>query len=228
MNNMKRYLFILLAAAALCSCDHSSEPTPVMIDFTYDRLSPYMVQFTNYSHGCDSYRWDFGDGAYSYDKDATYTYSSLGTYTVSLTGTADGQKHIIQQTIRLTAPHVFFAGYTLYSIPYENRYYKLVFKDDNLLPSSWDFFTIYSPLLDNSYLPYTKIWSNPQELTNLDSHSYYTVEVIRTIDASSTANDVSCMKKKLMVKDIKTYQPTYILQTETGATVVGIEMYYEY
>lgn len=224
---MKRYLYIILAAI-LCSCSGENEPTPVLIDFDYERLSPYMVQFTNYSHGCDEYRWDFGDGAYSYDKDVVYTYSGLGTYTVSLTGTANGQKHILQQTIRLTAPHVFFAGYTLYAIPYENRYYKLVFKDDNLMPSSWDFYTIYSPLLDNSYLPYTKIWSEPHELTNLESHDYYTVEVIRTTNASSTAGDVSCMKQRLTTKQIKTYQPEYILQTETGSTAVGIVMYYEY
>lgn len=224
---MRRLLFAIMAAAALCSCERKPDQS-VLIDFDYVRVSPYMVEFTNYSHGCDSYRWDFGDGSWSTDYDATYVYSSTGTYTVTLTGTCQGIKHSLQQRVQITKPNVYFAGYTLYAIPYENRYYKLVFKDDNLLPSSWDFKTVYTPLLDNTDIPYYKTWATPKLLVDLSSHSYYTVYVYRTTNASNEDNDVQCMKQQLKVSDILKYQPEYVLHSSTDGTIVGIQMAYDY
>lgn len=226
----KRLFFVLLTAAALCACkDPYTEPyTIVNVDFDYDRLSPLTFSFTNNSTGCTSYRWDFGNGMFSTGKDAMITYEACGNYTVTLTGTdADGQKHRYSETVKVTQPTVYIAGYTLYKIPYENQYYKLEFKDDNLLPSSWDFNIIYSPMLDNTDLPYTYRMNNPVPFDNLESHTYYTVQVYRSANASSSS-DKSCLKQKMYVKDILTYQPELILRTETDGTVVGVLLGYEY
>lgn len=220
---MKKVLLFIVAALLMACHDDV-----VLVDFDCERVSPLMYSFTNNSLGCDEYKWDFGDGTWSYGTNATHEYEELGTYIVTLTAIADGEKYDKRVKINVTEPLIYFAGYTLYSIPYEDRYYKVVFKDDNLFPSSWDFQTIYTPILDNTDIPYTTMWKQPQVLEDIDSHSYYTIQVIRTTNASNDNNDVSCTKQKLTVKDIKKYIPEYILKTETGSTTIGIHMEYRY
>lgn len=220
---MKKVLLFIVAALLMACHDDV-----VLVDFDCERVSPLMYSFTNNSLGCDEYKWDFGDGTWSYGTNATHEYEEPGTYIVTLTAIADGEKYDKRVKINVTEPLIYFAGYTLYSIPYEDRYYKVVFKDDNLFPSSWDFQTIYTPILDNTDIPYTTMWKQPQVLEDIDSHSYYTIQVIRTTNASNDNNDVSCTKQKLTVKDIKKYIPEYILKTETGSTTIGIHMEYRY
>lgn len=220
---MKKVL-LFIVAALLMACHNDV----VVVDFDCERVSPLMYSFTNNSLGCDEYKWDFGDGMWSYGTNATHEYEEPGTYIVTLTAIAGGEKYDKRVKINVTEPLVYFAGYTLYSIPYEDRYYKVVFKDDNLFPSSWDFQTVYTPILDNTDIPYTTMWKQPQVLEDIDSHTYYTIQVIRTTNASNDNNDVSCTKQKLTVKDIKRYLPEYILKTETGSTTFGIHMEYRY
>lgn len=218
-------IILFIAAAFLMACHNNNV---VMVDFDCERVSPLMYNFTNNSLGCEEYKWDFGDGMWAYGVNATHEYAEPGIYIVTLTAIANGEKYDKRVKINITEPLVYFAGYTLYSIPYEDRYYKVVFKDDNLFPSSWDFQTVYTPILDNTDIPYTTIWKQPQVLEDIDSHTYYTIQVIRTTNASNDNNDVSCTKQKLTVKDIKRYLPEYILKTETGSTTIGIHMEYRY
>lgn len=200
--------------------------TQVYIDFGYARNSPVIVSFTNRSTGCDSYKWDFGDGTWANGKDATHAYEKLGTYTVTLTGTKGSQKYDKTATIKLTEPTIYFAGYTLYSIPYENKYYRLVVKDDALLPSSWDWNTVYTPLLDNSDMPYTKIFNNPVAIDKPYNHDYWTIKLERNNSASGSGT--SCMTAKLKLSELKQYQEEYIFRSESGNTAIGVIMAYVY
>lgn len=223
---MRRTLFGLVAVL-LCACSHRN--APAVIGFEYDRIAPLMVEFTNTSSGFESYKWDFGDGTWSYGQDAIKGYETTGTYTVTLTGTAaDGSKYDHRTTIELTVPDIYITGYTLYAIPYENRYYKLIFKDDALLPSSWDWYTIYSPLLDETDIPYTYDFVHPVMIEQPNNHDYWTVQVVRNTTTSGDADDVSCMKGKITRQQLLQYLPEYVLQTETGSTAVGIRMGYDY
>lgn len=215
----------ILFAVLLIGC---KQQTQVLVDFDVTRRTPLLYEFTNYSHGCDSYKWDFGDGSWAYGTDAYHAYEKPGTYTVTLIGYSDGGSHQRQQTLYVTTPAVYIAGYTLYSIPVENRYYKTVFKDDALLPSSWDFESAYTPLIDEDMLPYSVRFQTPRLMENIDAHDYYTVQLIRTNNAANDDNDVSCTKQKWRVSDIKEYQPEYIFQTESGATAFGVIIEYAY
>lgn len=48
-------------------------------------VAPYTVNFISNSSGSNlTYKWEFGDGGTSTQKDPSYTYNSLGKYTVSL------------------------------------------------------------------------------------------------------------------------------------------------
>lgn len=221
---MKRAYLIFLIACACAGC----KPGIAVIDFSLERVAPLMFRFQNLSSGCEGYQWDFGDGTVSYAQNALHTYSSTGIYIVTLTATVDGIKYRHQQQINVTAPAVYISGVVYYNIPYESRYYKVVFKDDALLPSSWDFQTTYTPMLYDSHLPYVMMLSAPRPMENMTAHTYYTVQVIRSSDPSNSSNDAQCMRQQLKVKDLLTYRPEYLIATETGATAIGIRMEYRY
>lgn len=237
---MTKYLYIL-TAVILCSCTskieqeiidittgQQQEDKPAVVAFKAKAIAPFMYEFTNYSTGCTSYKWDFGDGTWSNGTNATHEYDATGTYTVTLTGTAKDGAHDYTTNIIVSQPRIYIAGYTLYKIPYENRYYKVVFKDDALLPSSWDFQTTYTPMLTAADLPYTVRLETLREMVNYQSHEYYIIQVIRNTTTFGSSGEVSCIKAKLKVSDILQYKPEYVFRTETDATAIGIHMQYDY
>ena len=234
-----RFLFVALTALALIACSKKDEPTytpggggggsTVSINFTYNRISPTMVEFTNTSTGCSDFRWDFGDGTWSNGKNATHGYDALGTYTVTLTGTVNGTKYDKAQKITLTKPEIWITGYTIYKIPYENKYYRFYYKDDALLPSDWDCFSRFTPLLTNSDLPYTYKYQNPIMLENPYSHDYWTIQLVRANSTADGSAETSCLKAKLRLSDITgSYNSEYTFRSDAGTTAFGVLLGYEY
>lgn len=223
---MRRTIFYIAVVLTMCAC--TGKNNPVVIDYAITRLSPLMFQFDNRSTGCNSFRWDFGDGTWAETANAVHAYEATGTYSVTMISIANGEKYNKAITVQVTQPDIYFAGFVIYNIPYENKYYKLVFKDDGLLPSSWDFQTAYTPMLTESDLPYVREWTEPKLLENINGHAYYTIEVQRS-NTTSSSTGTQCMKQQLKVKDIlSTYSQEYILQTETGSTAIGLLMLYDY
>lgn len=223
MSTNNRAYILCAILAVLCSCHRND---PVSVDFSYNRLSPLMYEFTNLSVGCTSYKWDFGNGTFSTGRDALCVFDEPGKYTVTLFGEVAGERFNHSEEINVTEPDVYITGYTLYAIPYENRYYKLVFKDDALLPSAWDFQTSYTPMLENADLPFTVRFNQPRAC-DPNKHAYYYVQVMRSTDATSST-DVSCTKQKITQAQLLEYQPEYIIQTESGTCAVGVIMGYDY
>ena len=198
------------------------------VSFYVERIGVMMFDFKNLSKGCESFTWDFGDGMVAYGKDATHVYENIGTYKVTLYGKdKKGYTYKSSQTITIDKPTPYIAGFVLYSIPYEDRYYRFFIKDDAVLPSSWDWSTGYTPLMYNTMLPYTITLSTPHGFENLESHSYYTIQLNR-FTSTYAAGSAQCLKQQLKVSDILKYLPEYHLETETGATSIGIIMAYDY
>jgi hypothetical protein len=48
------------------------------------------INFTNQSSNYESVLWDFGDGAFSFDENASHTYTNNGTYTITLSAFSNG------------------------------------------------------------------------------------------------------------------------------------------
>ena len=221
-----RRAYIYILALVLIGCRGGGNE-PYVLDYEYERLSPLMVRFTNLSGNADEYRWDFGDGTWSTGRNATKVFATTGEYNVTLTCTVNGTRYDRSKRIVLSKPAVYIAGYVLYRIPYENRYYKLIFTDDALLPSSWDFQTTYTRMLDNADMPYSVEFYSARNL-DIYAHDYIQVAVIRTTNATSSDNDVQCMKQKITQKELLQYQPEYVLETSSGSTAVGVVMVYRY
>ena len=72
----------------------------VIVDFDIERTSnPLMYRFPNLSSGATDFRWDFGDGTFSFAKEAAMkTYEKPGTYTVTLTANV-GERQYVQRKV---------------------------------------------------------------------------------------------------------------------------------
>lgn len=232
---MKKYVLLICAIFALMACNERNTPSQGgnssqngTIDFSYQLVEPpFTYSFTNKSKGATDFKWDFGDGSYSYAKDAMYSYESMGTYTVTLSGTINGIKYDCQKKVVVKKPSVYVAGYTLYKIPYNNKYYKVECKDDDWFSTNWGFTTIYTPLLNSSDMPYVKYFSNPLIMDKLDGDNYYTFYVYYTSNTSTTSGDTQCLKQKLQKSQILEYNQENILTSDNGQTKIGILMKYQ-
>lgn len=239
-----RFLFVALAALALIACSKKDEPTynpggggstpgggdkyPPVISFSMERLSPIMVDFANTSQYCNDFTWDFGDGTTAHGKDATHEYEELGTYIVRLIGKVDGKEYETRQKLELTKPTgIWITGYTIYKIPYENKYYRFSFKDDALLPSSWDWYSTYTPKLTEGALPYVYEFQNPQKFDQPYTHEYWKIQMLRA-NSQSGSGETSCLTGKLTLKDLERYQPSYTWRSDAGTTAFSIHIGYEY
>ena len=211
------------------SGDNGGTSSAPSVDFEFKRIAPLMVEFTNKSTGCKSYKWDFGDGTWSEGVNATHGFEQTGyDYPVTLTATTnDGNKISKRYIISLTTPEVHLTAIKIYEIPVENRYYRLSFEDDKWGSSSWDFVTDYTPLLTNADLPqgYTL---TPTKL-DLNKNDKYTVIVYSNTSATGAGSDTKHLTITMKKADILTYQYELRYQTpNTGATRVGIIFGYEY
>jgi hypothetical protein len=72
----------------------------VIVDFEIKPTSnPLMYRFPNLSSGAVDFRWDFGDGTFSFAKDeAMKAYEKAGTYTITLTANV-GERQYVQRKI---------------------------------------------------------------------------------------------------------------------------------
>ena len=75
----------------------------VIVDFGIEPMSnPLMYRFPNLSSGATEFRWDFGDGTFSFAKDAAiYCYDRAGTYTVTLTASVGDRQYIQRKTLEV-------------------------------------------------------------------------------------------------------------------------------
>ena len=233
---MKKVFILTAIAITMMACGGGyNEPSypggnggdthSVNVRFEYKIISPFTYEFSNKSAGATSYKWDFGDGETATTKDATHKYAGAGTYTVTLTGTYNGQKYDSRATISVKNPSIYIAGYKLYKIPYENKYYKVVCKDDDWFGTDWGFETAYTPLLDVSDLPYTKYFNTPQLMDKLDGDNYYTFQVFWS--NSTSGSGTQCLKKQLQKTEILKYKDEHILKSDNGETELGIIMQYK-
>lgn len=243
MYKMKKSFILMVMAISMMACGGGyNEPswpggngggttpgggggtTSVNVRFEYKLVSPFTYEFTNKSTGATSYKWDFGDGETATTKNATHNYAGAGTYTVTLTGTYNGQKYDSRATITVKNPSIYIAGYKLYKIPYENKYYKVVCKDDDWFGTDWGFETVYTPLLDASDLPYVKYFASPKLMDKLDGDNYYTFQVFWS--NNTTGSGTQCLKKQLHKTEILKYKEEHILKSDNGQTELGIIMEY--
>jgi PKD repeat protein len=90
---MKKILPVMIFAFMLLwvACDKDDDNNEVLAKFSWTQTqSPGEVNFTNQSSNADTYKWDFGDGEGTTQKDPVHVYDQNGTYIVILEAFGQG------------------------------------------------------------------------------------------------------------------------------------------
>lgn len=97
------YLFVfvtIIISIGFTACQKTPET-----NFTMDKSSVYITEsiaFTNTSTDGSTYKWDFGDGVISTEKNPTHIYTTPGIYTVKLTAFSENGKKSDDNTADVT------------------------------------------------------------------------------------------------------------------------------
>ena len=94
MKPIKTILFVIIATGLIlmlpsCKKDTVEDGPDVIFTTSTDA---YTVTFTNKTTGAVSYKWDFGDGAFSTEENPSHTYPGKGKYVPTLYVTTAGGK----------------------------------------------------------------------------------------------------------------------------------------
>ena len=204
------------------------EPVIAYADFTYTIEKPLTVIITPKHTGrYVVYNWgdDNKSKKYSVSEKVTYRYSQIGEYTIRADVYGDnGSTDNYSLSIILTTPKVYIDGIRYLSIEEDGEYYKATLKDDDFFTTTW-FTTNYTPVLNNSRLPYEYVFKNPVLMDGLDQDSYYTLYVYHSKNTSSSS--IQCLKQDIYTYKFKLYQDAIQVLNSTGKTNVQLMMHYE-
>ncbi len=152
---MKALRVTLLAVLVTTGLGCSPEPI-ANFEFSYfDDSDPAKVSFTNLSTDADTYRWEFGDGNISTDKDPVHTYTNSGTFAVSLGVRGKGGESQIIKDVSITLSTTYvvrnLSSFTLYEVM---SYYQpgteieAYYLHGTMTPNTWsdEVMTDYTPL----------------------------------------------------------------------------------
>ena len=192
--------------------------------FTYKTEAPLKVVLTNTSTNATSYEWDFGDGKTSTEKNPTHRYSAVGSYIITLVAKNPSGSQQYRQTIQISAPKVFIKGIRYNYVGKKGKYYKSVCKDDDLITHTW-WNTGYTPMLSDSNLPYSYIFTTPVEMTGLSGDNYYTVYVYWSNTTSGDGTQI--LKQKMYKESIMSYLDELEIQNDNWDTDISVLFEYK-
>ena len=192
------------------------------IDFVADRTqgqAPFEVRFTEISKGQPSaWKWDFGDGSGSSDKNPVYQYTKNGIYTVSLTATnANGQDTKIKEKYIVVIPSAPVADFKvdqrIGKSPFTVKFRDL--STGNPTKWSWDFGDLTTSTEQNPQHNYAKEGVYDVKLTVWNQYGSDSVlksstpgEVLTPVTAAPTPAPVATTEVKATVTTLKPVTPT--------------------
>lgn len=244
---MKHTQFILLAIAAfaITACQEPNAPTPggtggggytppepitAYADFSYSIQQPLTVIIDGKSKG-RSVSYDFGDGSdpekHGVTDKVTHKYAKEGTYKIRADVSGDkSTTDSYTMSVTLSAPKVYIDGIRYLSIDEDGEYYRAKMTDD-------DFWTTpdviintgYTPILNNSRLPYEYTFKTPVLMNHLSEDEFYTLYIYHSTKGGSDIG-TQCLKQDISRIVIKLYLKTIEVSNNSG-TRVQLLMHYE-
>lgn len=181
------YCIALAVCCAACSEDPVSTPswtnnpgTTTVVptaDFQIKVQQPLTVVLIDKSENANYYRWDFGDGNTSTQKNPTHKYKGIGVYKVTLTVTSrTGNKSSISKNVTVEAPtKCYFAGVTYKKLSVNNKYIKFKLLDDDVFTTTW-VNSVYE-LISTANLPYQFTLASPKLMNGLADDDWYVINV---------------------------------------------------
>jgi len=205
---MKKILFFIATVLVVLSgCEKSKSTDPysgyqteeVVSCFEYKLYQPHYVAFTNKSVNAGNYKWDFGDGEKSAEKNPIHQYKKMGVYKVKLTAEYLGVSDESEATLTIEDPTTcYISGFTYNKVANLDKYYKIKVTDnDKLFINTW-VVTDYV-MLGQANLPYTYDLATPKVDPKQES-DYYWVYVYWANNKSAEGEQL--LKQKLSVTDL--------------------------
>lgn len=160
-----------------------------------------------------------------------HTYLLLAIAAILLTGCEKNISSITTEEHHPIAvdntPDVYLTGYTLYAIPYSNKYYLMSIEaiDKNgdecyIIPS------VYTPALTSASLPYVCNFQNRQLLEDISNMKEFVIKVYW--DSTTDYNQTQCLSKSISASEIlRSKKAEYTFTSDNGSTKIGIHLVYE-
>lgn len=186
-----------VAAIALMGCKESQkEPVyysdpELKAEFKYAVRQPMTVELTNLSENANTFRWSFGDGETSNDRNPIHRYKQKGVYEIQLTASrVNKEQQSAYATVKVEEPtKIYISGFTVGKIPYENQYYRIKVIDDDFFTTTW-VETEYK-LLSSVIVPYTANLKTQVLLSGIDEDNYYTMQLYYNTKNSGNGTKVA-------------------------------------
>ena len=219
-------LFGVLLSLVIVSCNsqetysnppvYDDEPTA---NFSFKVEQPLKVILTNKSYDAKSYKWDFGDGTTSIEKDPIHRYSKKGVYNITLTAKNGSKTDAFSSTVTIEEPtRCYLAGYKVSKIPTQNEYYQIRFTDQYTF-SADDFGTTAWTLLSNANLPKVFTFSTPVQIKGF---SKYWCTLWQS-SKSTGSNAEIAMRCSITEEQLFTNFPETLTNTDQASAIVEIQ-----
>lgn len=197
---MRKFYFVISVFFALfcfLSCAPQNEPTdpdnddyndtwsdsgnevldPPVASFSVSKQQPLTIVLTNKSRNAVSYKWNFGDGNTSTEKNPVHKYGSKGVYRVKLYAyNSDYKYDMYESNVTVENPSkIYFAGITYEKLSVNNKYVHFELLDDDIFTTTWC--TSTAKLLSTANLPYDFILQNPVLMDGLEDDEWYAIQL---------------------------------------------------
>ena len=122
---------------------------------------------------------------------------------------------------------VYISGYTIYAMPYKDRYCQVMYRGETINGESLSMETL--PMTDKltySDLPYSYNLPEPKLLEDFAYMNYYTIYLYCPIQQSELSLSYFYMEEILYASAIKAEKDEYILKSQDGKSKIGIRFKY--
>lgn len=240
---MKRILLFATVAVLFAACKEQNTPTPggwsggstptetitAYADFAYTTQQPLTVVINGKSKG-RSVSYDFGDGGIPEKHGVTdkvaHRYAQAGTYKIRADVSGDNNtSDSYTISVTLSAPKVYIDGIKYLSVDEDGEYYKAILEEEEVFTNTTVLNTNYTPILNNSRLPYEYILANPKLMGSFDDDGY--ILYIYHSTKGGSDGGTQCLKQNISKNKFLSY-PEYIqVSNNSGHTKVQLTMHYE-
>lgn len=174
--------------------DEETTTNPPIANFSYTTAHPLKVILKNKSSNASSYRWDFGDGNVSTEKNPTHKYNEMGVYRVKLYAYGKNAKVDTYETnVTVENPdYVYFAGITYEKLSVNNKYIKFKLTDDDFFTTTWAN-SVYK-LISTANMPYEFILQDPVLMDGLHEDDWYLIEIFYSNSDSGNGTKLAGFK----------------------------------
>lgn len=109
LNTLLFSLFFVLVVSCkkenIAPVDTTPEPTADFLFTPSGGRAPIEISFINTSSNATSYKWEFGNGKASTEKEPSMVFELAGTYTVKLTAINGTKQNTISKTVTIQTPY---------------------------------------------------------------------------------------------------------------------------